>query len=376
MSAKDANDVLLDLAGSAQALGVPMSKMSADFSSAFGELSKYGDEAIDVFKELSVISKSTGMEVNRLIQITQQFETFDGAATSVGKLNAILGGPYLNSIDMLNASEEERVRILRDQVEMSGLQFEQLGRYEKKTIASALGVSVDEAQRLLGLSEEQYKLDAISQQQASELAAEAMTIKDELKSAFMALAVDLRPLIDDVIKPMIGAFGTFARGVGQAINALGQFGKVALLAAGIAALIAAPFTGGASLLAFAKLAAVVGGVGGLVFAGMNHGGGTVPGAKDTGPITPGFAAGGTITTEQAAVHPGEMIVTGGQGSDVLNKEQIADMISKAVVAATTAVQAPPQQIAVYVGQEKIDELVVKGINSPAGQAAFAPFGNG
>mgnify|MGYP005813492643 CR=1 FL=1 len=375
MSAKDANDVLLDLAGSAQALGVPMSKMSADFSSAFGELSKYGDEAIDVFKELSVISKSTGMEVNRLIQITQQFETFDGAATSVGKLNAILGGPYLNSIDMLNASEEERVRILRDQVAVSGLQFEQLGRYEKKTIASALGVSVDEAQRLLGLSEEQYKLDALSQQQAADLAKEAMSIKDELKSAIMGLAVDLRPLIDGVIVPLIRGFGQIAIKIGQGINAVGQFSKAALLAAGIASLIAAPFTGGASLLAFAKLAAIGGATFGVMKMGMHRGGGLV-GAKDTGPITPGFAAGGTITTQQAAVHPGEMIVTGGQGSDVLNKEQIADMISKAVVAATTAVQAPPQQIAVYVGQEKIDELVVKGINSPAGQAAFAPFGNG
>lgn len=379
MSAQDANNVLLDLAGSAQALGVPMQKMAADFSASFKDLAKYGDGAIDVFKELSVISKSTGMEVSRLIAITDQFETFDGAATSVGKLNAILGGPYLNSIDMLNASEEERVRILRDQVAVSGLQFEQLGRYEKKTIASALGVSVDEAQRLLGLSEEQYQLDAISQQQASELAAEAMTIKDELKSAFMALAVDMRPVIDEVIKPLIKGFGHVARGIGAAINAMGMFGKVGLVAAGIAALVAAPFTGGTSLLAFAKLAAVIGGAGAVYGAvtGMATQRPTGANINNLGtPITPGFAAGGTITTEQAAVHPGEMIVTGGQGSDVLNKEQIADMISKAVVAATTAVQAPAQQIAVYVGQEKIDELVVKGINSPAGQAAFAPFGNG
>jgi hypothetical protein len=375
MSAQDANNVLLDLAGSAQALGVPMQKMAADFSASFKDLAKYGDGAIDVFKELSVISKSTGMEVSRLIAITDQFETFDGAATSVGKLNAILGGPYLNSIDMLNASEEERVRILRDQVAVSGLQFEQLGRYEKKTIASALGVSVDEAQRLLGLSEEQYQLDALSQQEAAEQAAAAQDIASELKSAFMALAVDLRPLIDDVIKPMIGAFRVAAQFIGKATNALGQFASVGLVAGGIAALIAAPFTGGASLGAWLALGGIAG-VTGIGTAALASSAGGAAGVTNTGPITPGFAAGGTITTEQAAVHPGEMIVTGGQGSDVLNKEQIADMISKAVVAATTAVQAPPQQIAVYVGQEKIDELVVKGINSPAGQAAFAPFGNG
>ena len=119
-SSQGALNVLLDLAGSAQSIGVPVGKMTKDFAAAFGELSKFGDSAIDVFKDLSVQSKKTGIEVSRLMAITKKFDTFEGAATAVGKLNAILGGPYLNSIDMLNASESERIEQIRTTLQLSG----------------------------------------------------------------------------------------------------------------------------------------------------------------------------------------------------------------------------------------------------------------
>ena len=45
-----------------------------------------------------------------LMSVTKQFDTFEGAAQSAGKLNAILGGGVVNSMDLLNATEEERVR--------------------------------------------------------------------------------------------------------------------------------------------------------------------------------------------------------------------------------------------------------------------------
>ena len=38
--------------------------------------------------------------------------------------------------------------------------------------------------------------------------------------------------------------------------------------------------------------------------------------------------------------------------------------------------AAPQQISVFIGQEKIDEIVVKGLNSNAARKAFGPYTNG
>lgn len=371
MSAEQSRDLLLDLAGTAQALGVPMSKLAQDFESSFGELAKYGTQAIEVFKGLEVQAKNSGLAVSQLINIAGKFDTFDSAGQAVGRLNAILGGPYLNSIDMLNATEEERIEILRRSTDAAGVQFEALNRFEQQAIAAAMGTSVEEAQRLFNMSEEQYALDAMKQQELQELAQETQEIGEQLKSAFMALAVDLRPLIEgfaDVVKGISAA----ANFVGKLTNGMAGFIKVGVVAAGLAALIAAPFTGGTSLAAYL---AIIGTAGSLAGGLAALGGAT--GATDTlssGEVIPGLRKGGTVTTRQAMVHPGEILLTGGQGSEVISKEDFKSLVD--TLKEFTSGGGGPQQIAVYVGQEKIDDIVIKSLDSTAGRNTFSPFTNG
>jgi hypothetical protein len=362
MSASQANDLVLDLAGSAKSLGVPMSKMANDFAGSFGELSKYGDGAIKVFKGLAVQAKNTGLEVNQLLNITKQFDTFEGAAMSVGKLNAILGGPYLNSIDMLNATEEERIEILRRQVDMAGVQFDALNRFEQQAISSALNMSVEEANRLFRMSKEEHELEAMRQEELQKQAETVQTMTAQLKSALMALAVDLRPVVEGVILPMIQGFAKLMKFIGGAINKLGTFAKVAMLAAGIAALIGAPFTGGASLVTYAAIAGTAG------FATMGAGGNDA-----AAPITPRFQQGGTISTGEAIVHPGEMVITGGQGSQVVSQADFKELIDGIKKLTAAGSSTNPIQLAVYIGQDKIDEVVVKAIGSEAGRRVLSPY---
>tara|TARA_Y100000593_G_scaffold5714_1_gene11136 strand:+ start:9327 stop:11303 length:1977 start_codon:yes stop_codon:yes gene_type:complete len=367
MTAGEANNLVLDLAGTAQGLGVPMSKLADDFVGSFGELSKYGDGAIDVFKGLAVQAKNTGLEVNQLLQITKQFDTFEGAAMAVGKLNAIMGGPYLNSIDLLNASEEERIEILRRQVDMAGVQFDALNRFEQQAMASALNMSVEEANRLFRMSKEEYKLEALRQEELQAQAREVQEIGAQLKSAFMALAVDMRPLIDNVIVPMVTKFGQLAQFIGNSINKLKMFAKVGLMAAGIAAIVAAPFTGGMSLAAYASIVAGAGlAAGGLAAA---FGGETTQEAA----ITPRFNEGGTIMTQHAALHPDEILITGGQGSEVISPKEFKELLDGIKKLAASTNGGGPNQVAVYIGQEKIDEIVVKAIGSEAGRRVLSPY---
>ena len=258
MSAEGTNDILLRLAGNAKALGVSMKKMAADFAGAFKELAKYGDNAIDVFEGLSKQAKATGISVGNLLGLAKKFDTFDSAATSVGKLNAILGGPYLNSIDMLNATEEERIDLLRQTVDASGVQFEAMKRFEKQAIASAMGMSVEDASRIMKMNTAEMRLQSLQQEELAELAADSQEIMEKLKNAFRTLLVDMRPLIETVIIPVLDFFGGIAKFFGDAEGAMGKFIKVGLLAAGIAAVIGAPFTGGASLVTYAAIAGTAG----------------------------------------------------------------------------------------------------------------------
>jgi hypothetical protein len=370
MSVGQANNLVLDLAGSAQGLGVSMDKMSRDFQGAFGELSKYGEDAVEVFKGLAVQSKNTGLEVNQLMKIAKQFDTFDQAGKSVGRLNAILGGPYLNSIDMLNASEEERIDILKRSTDMAGIQFDSLNRFEQQAIASAIGMSVEEANRLFGMSDAQYKLDAMKQKELQELAQETQEIGQQLKSAFMALAVDLRPLIETVVVPMVKGFAALAGWLGKVTNGMSGFTKMALVGAGLAALIAAPFTGGTSLALYAAL----GGAAGLGLAAA-AGATSDYNPSASGEIVPGFAKGGVVGV---VGEDGPEMVELPMGTRVNPAPTTAELTTALVDLKNTLHSmgglGGAGNVAVYVGGEALDEYVVNALDSPSGRRAITPYG--
>ena len=41
-------------------------------------------------KDLAIQSKRTGLEIQKILNLTDQFDTFEGAATAAGKLNSVL----------------------------------------------------------------------------------------------------------------------------------------------------------------------------------------------------------------------------------------------------------------------------------------------
>ena len=119
--------------------------------------------------------------MNTLMSITKQFDTFEGAAQSAGKLNAILGGGVVNSMDLLNATEEERVRLLIQSMALSGKNYESLNRFEKQAIASAAGIQdMTEANKLFSMSLSSYD---DMQSKARGASAEAAKLQERAQAA-------------------------------------------------------------------------------------------------------------------------------------------------------------------------------------------------
>jgi len=204
MSADMANEASLELVNLGDQIGVAASVISEDFAQASSELAKYGPEAIDVFKGMAAAAKATGIEVAGLMQVAGQFDTFEGAAEGAGKLNAILGGGVINSMDLLNGTEEERIRLLIESMQASGKNFESLNRFEKQAIANAAGIKdMSEANKLFSMSlsaydEMQSKAGAASAEQAKleERAQAATKFADKLEQIGQAFAVAFMPILD------------------------------------------------------------------------------------------------------------------------------------------------------------------------------------
>jgi len=131
------------MAVEAQAFGKTPQVFASEMVSATKTLSSHGPKMMEVFRDLQSVAKASGVEFSNLLKIANRFDTFDTAASSVGNLNALLGGDYMNTLEMMNMTEAERIRTLKSSLEMSGRNFDQMERFERKAIAEAMGT--DEA---------------------------------------------------------------------------------------------------------------------------------------------------------------------------------------------------------------------------------------
>lgn len=144
------------------------------FAAMMPRLAMYGDQADEVFKEMSLGAANLGLETQQLFSITEGFQTFESAAQTAAKLNAVLGGGMVNSLELLTASYEdpmEAIELLREAFQSANVDFENLNAAQRRMFADIVAQGdVSLAAKLLG-SEEDFR-----QAQAS---LEAATLEQE-----------------------------------------------------------------------------------------------------------------------------------------------------------------------------------------------------
>ena len=114
-----------------------------------------------------------------------------------------MGNDLLNSVDLLNASEDERIRMMIEAIELSGRSFDAMGRFERRALANAAGITdMAEANRIFGTSlsafdeqQRQARESGMTQEQLEERAAAATSAMEKLQAVFESMAIAVEPLI-------------------------------------------------------------------------------------------------------------------------------------------------------------------------------------
>jgi uncharacterized small protein (DUF1192 family) len=202
ISETQAANVVEEFAAMGQAIGVSSKQMVSDFVGVKEQIAVFGSEMGRVFTDLAAQSKATGVAVSDLLNLTNKFDTFGSAANQVGKLNAILGGPYLSTMAMIeNTDPTERINMLREAVDNAGISFENMSYYEKKAIMEAGGFkSVEEAQRVLSMSSGQYasqlENQRATQEELNNAIQRAQPIQQKLEMLMANFAVTMGPVVE------------------------------------------------------------------------------------------------------------------------------------------------------------------------------------
>ena len=366
MTEVESMDLTNSLAAMAIQMNLPIEQVIQNFNAAIPVLAKFGKDAPDIFRKVQVASRSLGVEVGQLLNIMGQFDTFEGAATAAGKLNAILGGDLLNSTELLLADESERINLLRESIALSGRSFDSMSRFEKMAVANALGISdVSVAQKMLNGDIDAYgnALDAtaLSQQEIDQRIQAARPLMEKLADTFRMFAISMTPVV---------------QGLHSIVNAIFQLNQATgnmlipglMLAGGAAALIA-----GMAGTGLAATAGVVGGAGALGAGALGLAGAA---------MAPGFQGGGTgITAPIARVHKGEGVVMNPPGSyNVItnrNIDKLSRMMSQPRAAAQQTQRQGDIQVVLNVDGRALGQATIKGIEKSGKYNVKAlPYGAG
>jgi MFS family permease len=175
---------------------IPANELIQGLNQALPQLAVYGKRAPEIFMKVQKTAKGLGLEVGSLLGITGQFDTFEGAADAAGKLNAVLGGNLLDSTQLLLATEDERVDMLREAVAATGRSFDSMGKFEKKAIAASLGITdMNEAARLFG-EDESFSGQVESSEEYQEMLKQSLTLMDKLSAIMKKMAASTEGLFE------------------------------------------------------------------------------------------------------------------------------------------------------------------------------------
>ena len=234
MTTQRAAQINRELVATANALKLPPEEIISGFSAARDSLAKFGPGMVTEFKRLAGASRALNMDVGSLTGIVgEQLDTFEGAANAAGDLNAMLGGPFLNSVELLNATESERVMMLKDTLDLQGRSFDEMSRFERKGIAKSLGMSVNELGKFMNASasEMQSLMDEAAKE--PELTQEEMT-KNIMRNldVMTSLGKELKQVFESIFVNLFGGGNTqnalnnfkdtFA-GIAETISSLAKF---------------------------------------------------------------------------------------------------------------------------------------------------------
>lgn len=191
--------------GLATHLDMDFSKVVQNLNQHMDSFAASGKNAGKEFMAMQAIAKKTGIEMGELLNMVEQYDTIAGAAAATAKLNAALGGQFLNASSMMNKSLSERVIAIRGAIDASGKDFASMTRQQRQYYANALGIKdVTAATKLFGdmTAEEMAKVAreaeaaGVSMEEMMKKTEHSMSAGDKFNAMLASLAELAAPIVE------------------------------------------------------------------------------------------------------------------------------------------------------------------------------------
>ncbi len=222
--------------GTAKAFGDDLNKVMQEASTIMPKLAIHGRNMEKVFDDLYSASKRTGMGMQDIVSLSEQFDTFESAADAAGNLNAVLasmgGTPLVDTMEILETTNPaERMELFRNAISQSVGDFESLDYWSQKALASTLGMSSEQLLMMMNQEEQVDALEAamtkagLRQDEMVELQKAGRDFATEAKILAMSFAVSLQGPLNR-LKDTMGAISGFLNSFNESFGWMAGIAKV------------------------------------------------------------------------------------------------------------------------------------------------------
>ena len=213
-------DAIEGLAKDAIALGKNVGQYTREFEQFMPKLIGYGREASTIFKEVSAFAQATkgAVQASDIMALSEKFQTFESAAESVSKLNAMLGGVSVNILDVMGKDPAQIAMTVKRAANEANLEFDKLNIGYKRMLSEAFGGDMQKAAAF-------YKMDLAEAQEYMDRSAATEKELEERKRASVAAQEKLNALLDN-FKIGLTPILDMMNGISGVFTWLSQNGKV------------------------------------------------------------------------------------------------------------------------------------------------------
>ena len=205
------------IASVAKGIGVSTKTLGKSFDAIAKDVSNFGHLTVQEMTNLAAVMTKTGISMTTVQGVASKFDQFDSAAESVAKLTQAFG-LNLNAVDLLNASDEERLQMLKSSFLEQGKSIDQLSRQERQYLAQAAGIAESDLERVFG-----------DQAGSIDETASAVERAQEAQISMAASMQEMEKSIKRIFRPLeqfTGALDAFLKGFDQAFKMSGLLAPV------------------------------------------------------------------------------------------------------------------------------------------------------
>ena len=218
-SAEEASRMINQIAKDAVSLGKDVGQYAQDLNQALSSISGFAREATNIFKELSAISQATKgvISVADLTSLSAKFNTFDSAAESVSKLNAMLGGTSLSIMDMMQKDPSQQILEIKRAATEAGVSFDSLNIGYKRLLAEYFGGDMQKTAAFFNMqmseANELINKSSASEEELAKKRERSVAAQEKLAATLDQFKMSLTPVVD-ILSGVLSGINSITNGIG------------------------------------------------------------------------------------------------------------------------------------------------------------------